>query len=435
MKKRITMIAACVMVMLLAACGSSKGAEVPTPTLEPTATSTPTPEPTATSTPTPEPTATSTPTPEPTATSTPTPEPTATPIPALADTYEKGSITENGFESKWIDLRFTAQADMHMLTQEELDAAMKQGADILYKDDAEAILDYAGMTTVTEMMAQTADGANVIVQVERLPLLYAAMTEEEYLSTMLANLQAVTSEITTGENYYTLELGDETYLGISTGADYNTGVIVYQEFLVRKKEGRMISVVVSYTDYSVESAKNFLQVFGAYDSEPIILEMPEVTPSVTEGNFDAGIWNGSVYENQWLGFKFTVPEGAECTTSNVGNTISIDATWEQGLPIVQIMVDTAEGMTAEEYADALKLALSAMTDTGITYTYDETLYMTEIAGQQYIDLATTAETVGISMYQDYLLRELDGYMVIVAITYTESVVPDLQSFLDVFTAY
>ncbi len=415
MKKGITLIAACVMAMLFVACGNSKGAEVPTPTLEPTATSTPMPEPTATST--------------------PTPEPTATPIPALADTYEKGIITETGFESKWMDLRFTTQAGMHMLTQKELDTTMKQSLGMIYGEDADVFLDYASMSTVTEMMAQYADGANVIVQVERLPLLYAAMTEEEYLSATLANLQAVTSEITTGEDYYTLELGGETYLGLSTAADYNAGMLVYQEFLVRKQEGRMISVVVSYTDYSMENAQNFLKVFGAYDSEPIILEMPVATPSATEGSFDAGTWNGSIYENQWLGFKFTVPEGAEYTTSNVRNSISIDAVWAEGLPIVQIIVETADGMTAEEYADVLKQVLSTMTDTDITYTCDENMYEVEFAGQQYINVATTAETVGVSMCQDYLLREQDGYMVLVVVTYTEKVVSDLQSFLDVFTAY
>lgn len=132
MKKKLMMlVSVSLFMMLLVACGGEKGGEIPTPTVEPTATSTPTPtpEPTATSTPTPtpEPTATSTPTPtpEPTATSTPTP------APEEQDTYAKGTITETGFESEWLNLRFTLQEDMYMRTQAELDALMQQSANLM----------------------------------------------------------------------------------------------------------------------------------------------------------------------------------------------------------------------------------------------------------------------------------------------------------------
>ncbi|MBP3576756.1 MAG: hypothetical protein J6K15_01470, partial [Lachnospiraceae bacterium] len=144
---------------LMTACGSKSSEETPTPTVEPTATSTPTPEPTATptpeptATPTPEPTAT--PTPEPTATPTPTPEPTATPTPEplIEDTYAKGTVTEEGFASEWMNLRFTCQPGVIMKTQDELDELMRQNAVLMYGEKAEEMLNYTALTTVTEMMA------------------------------------------------------------------------------------------------------------------------------------------------------------------------------------------------------------------------------------------------------------------------------------------
>ena len=73
-------------------------------------------------------TATPAPTAEPTSVPTATPEPTETL--AKEDTYAKGIITEEGFESEWMGLRFTKPATVIMATQEEMDADYTQPEDV-----------------------------------------------------------------------------------------------------------------------------------------------------------------------------------------------------------------------------------------------------------------------------------------------------------------
>ena len=263
----------CVMCMMLAACGKAdKNVE---PTIAPTATAVPTTEPTVepTATSTPVPTATNTPTPEPTATSTPTPEPTATPIPeptevsVIPDSYVKGTITENGFESEWMGLRFTKPATVIMATQEEMDAVMLQGLQMMYGEQAAEMFDYATMSSVNEMQATWLAGSPVVqIAVEKMPT--AGWTEIEYLSAVAANLNATsqTSGVlyTIDENIYSIEIAGQEYFGLATSVDIGADAPIYQDYLVREKDGRMILIAFSY----VEAMESYLQeafdAFSAY---------------------------------------------------------------------------------------------------------------------------------------------------------------------------
>lgn len=320
-KKFITIITVCVMTMMLVACGGEEENVAPTPTtfvtptevvtptteptvtatsaptVEPTTTSTPTPEPTATSTPTPspEPTATSTPSPEPTATPTPTPEPTKAPVTEVEDTYVKGTITDSGFESEWMNLRFTTPEGAVMVSQEELDARMQRAVEWLYGEYAEAAMNYTILTNVIEMMAKNADDSNVAIQVLKLPFFYSSMTEEDYLKTLVQDLELShgnsCKEFITNESVYEMEIGGEKYTGITTGMDYGAGELLYQEYFVRKKENRMITIVFSYTDSSMENVKRLAESFGSYDSEPIVTpEQPE--EPVVQGKVIVGQYKG-----------------------------------------------------------------------------------------------------------------------------------------------
>ncbi|MBO5353231.1 MAG: hypothetical protein J6A77_08035 [Lachnospiraceae bacterium] len=427
MRKKLATMMVCAAVLMMAACGEKGEAA---PTAAPTVTATP--EPTATATP--EPTATATP--EPTAT--PTPEPTATPEPEAGNTYAKGTVTETGYESEWLNLRFTLPRGAVMATQEELDALMQQGTELVYGDDAEK-LDYVNMNIVIEMMAQYASGANVIIQVEQLPLLYQAMTEENYLNAVVSNMQNSTAgaELTVGEETYKLALGEEEYTGVSLGTDYGTGVIIYQEYLVQKIENRMVSVVVTYTDLSVEDGKTLITMFGSYDSEPVALPEPTEAPAAGDG-FDMGSWNGTTYENKWLNLRFTVPETASVVTGEETGEVSIEATWEQGVPVVQIMMEELldEEITIEEYIGELEAALGTMAASGLVYQFDEEFTTVELGGQEYVGVAATVDLgTGTYMYQDYCLRKQDGYIVAVIVTYMDGMDAELDEVVSAFAPY
>lgn len=245
------------MCMLLAACGNvDKNAE---PTVAPTATTAPTAtqavEPTA------EPTAT--PTPEPTAI--PTPEPTEAPV--AADSYVKGIITEEGFESEWIGIRFTKPATVVMATQEEMDVVMMQGLQAMYGESAVAMFDYATMTSINEMQATWLAGYPIVqVLVEKMPM--DGYTEKDYLSAVAANLNATSATsgwtYTIDENLYSIELAGQEYMGLATAVDPGVGIVIYQNYLVREKDGRMIVIAFTYTDTMESYVEEAIAAFSAY---------------------------------------------------------------------------------------------------------------------------------------------------------------------------
>lgn len=460
-KKFVTLAVTCVIAVMLAACGSGDSGVVPTPTTAEKPTEAPSPEPTATSTPSPEPTATSTPTPEPTATSTPTPEPTAAPVPGATDTYVKGTVTETGFESEWLNLRFTAQTGMTMLSQDELDAVMKQGMELAYGENTEALLDYASMTTVTEMMAQYANGTNVVVQVEKLPRVYSDLTEEEYLNIVINNLKnsAAILELSTDETFYTVEIGGETYVGIGTAADYGVGQLVCQEFLVRKKESRMISITTSCTEYTTEYADRLLSCIGSYDSEPVIL--PEPTP--VPDTYVIGTLTENSFASEWINLRFTATENvtmitreemaampetgaelvfgddAESRLEAAKQTLVFEmmAQHKEGsntLVQVEILPEGYEYVTEEAYIALTMLDLDNAVN--VEYVYSEELYTVELGGETYTGFSAACDYgTGEYVYQEYLVRKKENRMITVILTYAEDTVANAQHLLSLYSAY
>lgn len=193
----------------------------------------------------------------------PTSEPTATPVP-----YEKGIVTDTEFESEWIGVRFTAPANVIMATQEEMDIAMRQGAELMYGENADVLMDYAQLTSVTEMTATHIYGTNVVVQVEKLSALYARMTEEQYLEVLKNNLSSTMATsgfvYTFGENTSIEEIGGQEYRKLSVMTDYGVGIMVYQDFCVRKIDDRMVAFTFSYREDTKEDAEALKNAFAPY---------------------------------------------------------------------------------------------------------------------------------------------------------------------------
>ena len=261
MKKKILKTAmVCVFSMMFAACGKTEETIEPTatPTVAVTATAAPTETMAPQETLTPEPTATSTPAP------TATPEPTETPV--AEDSYTKGTITGNTFESEWMGLRFNPPATVMMATQEEMDAVMLQGLQMMYGESAMEMFDYATMSTVNEMQATWLLGMPTVqIIVEKMPM--EGVTEADYLAAVKANLEAVSGSsgiiYTVDENMYSMELAGQNFYGMATGVDVGNGVI-YQDYLVKEKDNRMIVVAFSYTDTTEKYLQEALNAFTAY---------------------------------------------------------------------------------------------------------------------------------------------------------------------------
>lgn len=360
--------------------------------------------------------------------------PTPTPIP---ETYEIGVLTENSFESEWLNLRFTATEEVNMATREDIENLLPLGALAMYGGLTDEELEEVTKTLVMEMLAEHKDGSNVLVQTEALPAGYEFISANDYALSMMYNLQnAVNLTYTVDEELYTIELGGETYIGFSSMVEAGTVVVSHQEYLLRKKENRMISIVISYGEDTMENAQYLISLFGSYDSEPTV--EPKETSAPSEEVFDAGVVTEAGYENEWLNLRITLPEGVTLLDESKATAIELQLTWEYGVPIVQIMVDeSGEEETAESHIGQMKEVLTALGSMqGMTYIFDEDLYSLEIAGQEYVDLFMQAETEdGFIVYQDYCVRIQDGYTVVIVFSYADGFDEELQDALSAFSTY
>ncbi len=69
--------------------------------------------------------------------------------------YSKGTLSDNGFESEWMGVRFNAPEGYVVATQEELDNFISMGQDYVkavYEENGKKVIDYTELTTVYELM-------------------------------------------------------------------------------------------------------------------------------------------------------------------------------------------------------------------------------------------------------------------------------------------
>ncbi|MBE5952204.1 MAG: hypothetical protein E7260_11565 [Lachnospiraceae bacterium] len=114
----------------------------------------------------------------------------------------------------------------------------------------------------------------------------------------------------------------------------------------------------------------------------------------------------------------------------------MQANWIYGMPIVQLMVEKLpyENMTAEQYLSVLKAQLQSFETPA--YVADENLYLVEIAGQEYINLAMVADYGGgVYVYQDYCVRKQGNRMVAVVFTYVDGAETYLVDAINAFSTY
>lgn len=451
MKKKLGMVLiVCMMACLFTACGNAGSVAGPTPAVEPT--SVPTPEPTATSipTPTPEPTATSTPT--------PTPEPTLTPEPLEAAVYQKGTITENAFESEWMNLRFTAQKDVYMFSQEELDALMHQNGALYNEDNT---IDYADLTTVIEMRAQYMGGAVVTVCTEKLPVLYYNTTDEQYLTAVISYLQNQgNASVESVGDFYFEEFAGEEYTCVHIELDYGVGYGISMDYMVRKLDKCFGVIVFNYaTEYAEEGIRNLKHAFGSYDSEPVVL--PEPTPY--PNTYVMGTLTETCYESEWLGLRFNatedvilsgrdemaemMPLGITMLYGEQANSI-VDVSQKNlfhemmalhvkgGNVLVQVekLAPGCEKMSVEEYLVIVMNQLSAAVN--VSYIVDEALYEKELVGEKYLGFSATTDSFGEELFQEFLCRKKENMMISFFLSYEDDTTMEhVEYLLSLFEKY
>jgi len=153
--------------------------------------------------------------------------------------YKRGKLTENGFESKYLDIKFTLPEGFVMATEEDMLQMMGIGADVAGVD--KKIIE---LTTVYEMMASAITGQpNVIVMVEK-PLL-SNITVEQYLDALKTNLLSVTAlDYEFDDQITSVEIAGNEYKQFSAALP---SMNIIQNYFCRKQGGRIIAFINTYS--------------------------------------------------------------------------------------------------------------------------------------------------------------------------------------------
>jgi hypothetical protein len=176
--------------------------------------------------------------------------------------YVKGTVTDDTYESEFLNLSFKAPEDYSMVPEETLDQYLQFASETMYKDADKKMIDYAKAVTVYEMMCaeNTTNTPNVNIVVENLS--GKKITVDEYIEQSKEQLENSGIEYTFGDTINDVEIAGEKYRELDCVGNYS-GQEVLQQMYIRKVNDRMVVLTVTYTDDTAEAKEALLAGFTA----------------------------------------------------------------------------------------------------------------------------------------------------------------------------
>lgn len=174
--------------------------------------------------------------------------------------FTKGILTETGWESEWLGMRFVTGDGMVMSTEEELNEAMGIGQEMLSEDFNELQLKYAELNTVYEMMCTAPDQVtNVSVSIENVMVDIDTDTFVDMFKATLGELSAMSMTfVNEGED---VTLAGKDFKKLQCEVDYE-GITLLQDYYLAMQDSRAISIVITYLDEA--EAEKLMSGFQAY---------------------------------------------------------------------------------------------------------------------------------------------------------------------------
>ena len=153
-----------------------------------------------------------------------------------APSYTPGVLTDTGYESKWLGIRFTAPEGT------VLSSADAAGCEMICQDETQ--------------------GCNVMVLTENLPSdfqsvdTYVAQFAKEIASASEPSYKLLSDD-------EEVQIGSNTFRSVSFSASYG-GADLYQTYFMYFTNDKISSIVITYTDDSIESAGALISGFEPY---------------------------------------------------------------------------------------------------------------------------------------------------------------------------
>lgn len=157
--------------------------------------------------------------------------------------YSKGIVTENGYESEYLDLRFTVPSGWVMRSESELTESF--GA--------------AAAETVEMSALNLSDDSNLHLLVEKLPVKNASL--EQYKEAIKTNWNGMGMEFQ--EDRGPVDFCGETY-DVMVFNISNTAGTVQTDIYVRIQDDRLVYIMAQYLDGNTESINAAMDAFTEY---------------------------------------------------------------------------------------------------------------------------------------------------------------------------
>lgn len=185
--------------------------------------------------------------------------------------YAKGTCTESGFQSEWLNLQFTPPAYMVMNSEEELQSIIQYGQNTI-QQTAPADENTTIPETVYEMMSASSAGfPNVSVVVETSP---QESTPDQYLTALKQSLEAAQLGYQYEETVADTAIAGQDFRVLTASVTMNS-YQVFQKYCTRKQDDKFVSIILSYTEDTAAQADEVLASFTA-------LHMPESPEESTD---------------------------------------------------------------------------------------------------------------------------------------------------------
>jgi hypothetical protein len=175
-----------------------------------------------------------------------------------AEPYVKGTVTDNVYESSWLNTKVTLPEDLLFLSDEEKESVEETG-EANMNEEGQAAVANADNTSVYELIASNVtQDFNATLLTEDSPM--ANITPDQYLEAVKSNLQSFTTDemdYTFSEEITTVTIGGQEYQQMSTNVVY-MDVNMHQDYCTRKQDNKIITWILVYTDDTAATKDAFL---------------------------------------------------------------------------------------------------------------------------------------------------------------------------------